>query len=203
MTQAAVSPRKGGGPGKITYEQFLQCYEGIRAEWVDGEVELKGPGFSSHNSLTGFLLRTMSDFIEEHSLGSLFFLAFQMKLPAGGSGREPDLVFVRSERLDLVQRQFIDGPADLVVEIVSPGSQDKDRNVKFREYEAGGVAEYWLIDPDRRTAEFYVLYEGHFVLREPDPNDIYRSVAVDGFWIRVSWLWEPPLQKDVRRELGI
>ena len=120
MTQAAVSPHKGRGPGKITYEQFLKRYEGIRAEWVDGEVEFKmSVTTKPHNSLNFFLLRALGDFVEEHSLGELFFTEVQMKLPAGGSGREPDLVFVRSERLDLVQRQFIDGPADLVVEIVS------------------------------------------------------------------------------------
>ena len=110
---------------------------------------------------------------------------------------------MRTERLHLVQRQFIHEPGDLVVEIVSPGSQDKDRNVKYREYEAGGVSEYWLIDPDRRTAEFYVLRDGRFERREPDAEGVYRSTAMEGFWLRVAWLWEPPSHKDVRRELGL
>ena len=203
MTQAAVSPRKGRGPGKITYEQFLKRYEGVRAEWVDGEVELKMSVSKLHNEVTRFLLFAMGAFIEEQSLGEIFFTQFQMKLPGGGSGREPDLVFVRTGRLDRVVRQFIDGPGDLVVEVVSPESQDRDRNVKFREYEAGGVAEYWLIDPDKETAEFFVLHDGHFERHEPDATGIYRSASMDGFWLRVSWLWDPPSQKEVRRELGL
>ena len=203
MTQAAVSPRKGRGPGKITYEQFLKRYEGIRAEWVDGEVELKMSVSEPHQDANRFVLQTMLDYLVEFPIGKLFFTEFQMKLPGGGSGREPDLVFVRTEHLDRVQRQFIDGPGDLVVEVVSPGSQDTDRNVKFREYEAGGVAEYWLIDPDKRSAEFFVLHDGHFERHEPDATGIYRSASMDGFWLRVSWLWDPPSQKDVRRELGL
>ena len=87
MTQAAVSPRKSRGPGQITYEQFLKRYEGIRAEWVDGEVELKMSGSKPHNEATRFLLFAMGAFIEEQSLGEIFFTEFQMKLPAGGSGR--------------------------------------------------------------------------------------------------------------------
>jgi Uma2 family endonuclease len=203
MTQAAVSSRRSRGPGKITYEQFLKRYEGIRAEWVDGEVELKMSVSKPHNEVTRFLLLAMGALIEEQSLGEIFFTQVQMKLPGGGSGREPYLVFVRTERLELVRRQFIDGPGDLVVEVVRPESQGRDRKVKFREYEAGGVREYWLIDPDKRRAEFYVLQDEHFERREPDAEGVYRSATMDGFWLRVAWRWEPPAQKEVRRALGI
>ena len=83
MTQAAVSPRKSRGPGQITYEQFLKRYEGIRAEWVDGEVELKMSVSKPHNTTNRFIMQTMLDFLVEFPLGEIFFTQFQMKLPGG------------------------------------------------------------------------------------------------------------------------
>lgn len=74
-------------------------------------------------------------------------------------GREPDLLFVAQEHLDRLQETYLDGPANLVVEVVSPESLARDRGAKFVEYEAGGVPEYWLLDPLRRWAEFYCLGE--------------------------------------------
>ena len=50
-----------------------------------------------------------------------------------------------SERLDRVHRTYLDGPADLVVEIVSPESAGRDRGEKYYEYEAAGIPEYWLL----------------------------------------------------------
>ena len=56
----------------------------------------------------------------------------------------------------------MDGPADVVIEIISTGSRSTDRRTKFAEYEQLGVPEYWLIDPLRRQAEFYVYRKGTF-----------------------------------------
>lgn len=82
----------------------------------------------------------------------------------------------------------------VLVEVVSPESLDWDRGAKFAEYEAGGVPEYWLLDPLRRWAEFYRMgkeerYEVEFVGRE----GVYHSEALPGFWLRVEWLWQEPL----------
>jgi len=121
-------------------------------------------------------------------------------------GREPDILFVAQEHLDRLKETYLDGPADLVVEITSPESIVQDRGEKFYEYEAGGVGEYWLIDPQRRRAEFYRLgEEGWYQLIPVDEGGVYRSEVVSGFWLRPSWLWEEPLPRvlDVLRELGV
>jgi Uma2 family endonuclease len=78
------------------------------------------------------------------------------------SGREPDLLFVAQTNLERLKETYLDGPADLVVEIVSPEGVGRDRGVKFYEYAQGGVPEYWLIDPQTEWAEFYRLEEGHY-----------------------------------------
>jgi Uma2 family endonuclease len=68
-----------------------------------------------------------------------------------------------------------------------------------------GVPEYWLFDPIRKRPEFYQLDEnGRYQFVEPDAQGIFRSKAVDGFWIRVEWLWRDPLplEREVLEEIG-
>jgi Uma2 family endonuclease len=94
----------------------------------------------------------------------------------------------------------------MVAEIVSKESINRDRGEKFVEYETAGVSEYWLIDPLRGQADFYQLGEGNFyhpVL--PDDEDKYYSKTVEGFWLRVTWLWQEPLPTlpKILRELGL
>lgn len=128
-----------------------------------------------------------------------------MRTEVHPSGREPDLMFVTRERMQLVQPTFLDGPADLVVELVSPESIGRDRGEKFVEYEAAGVREYWLIDPIRQQAEFYLLgADGRYRLGPLDEG-IYRSQVLAGFWLRVAWLWQKPLPPvlSVLKELAI
>lgn len=117
---------------------------------------------------------------------------FQMKLAA--TGREPDLLFLASEHLDRLKKAHLEGPADLVVEVISPESFSGDRGEKFHEYESAGIPEYWLIDPDHEVAEFYQLdARGRYQLIPADEHGIYRSRVLPGFWLRVTWLWQEPL----------
>jgi Uma2 family endonuclease len=126
---------------------------------------------------------------------------FQMKLE---QGREPDLHFVAREHLDRLKETHLDGPADWVVEIVSPESAGRDRGEKFYEYERAGIPEYWLIDPQTKRVEFYQLSpEGQYQLVPPDVEGVYRSAVLPGFWLRVEWLWQPPQVLDVLRELAL
>lgn len=107
-----------------------------------------------------------------------------------------------NKHLDRLKETYLDGPADLVIEIVSPGPDnvERDRGKKFYEYEQGGVSEYWVIDPQVRRAEVYRLRKGVYRLAFSGENGIYRSEALPGFWLRVEWLWQEPLP-DVARAI--
>jgi len=81
-------------------------------------------------------------------------------------------------------------------------SRARHKGEKFSEYERGGVREYWLIDPARRQAEFYVLRDGVFQPASFDNEGIYRSTVLPGFWMRVDWLWQlPPLSQVTKQWL--
>jgi Uma2 family endonuclease len=103
-------------------------------------------------------------------------------------------MYVSAVHADRLTTFYVDGPADLAVEIISADSDVRDRSIKLLEYEAAGVIEYWLIDPLRRDADFYILGEdGHYHLAPISPDGVYHSHVLDGFRLRVDWLWRDPL----------
>ena len=195
LTPSAAAVQSVPTPGRITFEEFLEwCNGDRRAEWVDGEVVLLSPNSLAHQDLAAFLYELIVAFVRAGNLGRVYFAPILMRLATRPSGREPDLVFVSAEHADRLRETYIDGPADLAVEIVSPESVVRDRGDKFVEYEAAGVPEYWLIDPLRREARFHQRGEdGHYHAATIDSEGFYYSAVLPGFRLRVDWLWQRPL----------
>jgi Uma2 family endonuclease len=194
-------------PAKMTYEEFLaRADEDVPAEWVDGEVILMSPASKRHQRLVSFLTSVLQLFVEANQSGVVLLAPFQMKLASRPSGREPDVLFISSERLDRLKEMYLDGPADLAVEVVSADSQRRDRVDKFYEYEQGGVREYWLIDPLSKQAEFYLLGDdGSYHPAAVGADGEFHSAVLDGLRLKVDWLWQetlPPLLT-VLKEWGI
>jgi Uma2 family endonuclease len=184
----------------MTYEEFLEwCDEDTLAEWTDGEVIMYSPASDRHQDLADFLTSVLRIYVEGHGLGWVRSAPFQMKTGPDLPGREPDVLFVAGEHLNRLKETYLDGPADLVIEIVSPESGPRDRGEKFYEYESGGVAEYLLIDPQRQQAEFYQRGDqGRYHPVFPDDAGRYHARSVPGFWLDVSWLWQAPLPSPIR-----
>ena len=110
-------------PAKPTYEEFLDSVdEDTRAEWVNGETVASSPVSRAHQRLGRFLVKAVSEFVESNGSGEVFYESFQVKTGPDLPGREPDLLFVATENLSRVRQNFLEGPGDLVVEIISPES---------------------------------------------------------------------------------
>lgn len=127
----SISPTGDPSPmPKMTYEEFLDWCGGEKmfAEWVDGEVILMSPASMRHQLVGAFLAALLQFFVEAKDLGLVLTAPFQMKLLR--SGREPDVLFVARERLGLFTKVYLDGAADLAVEVVSPDSGTRDRRDK-------------------------------------------------------------------------
>ena len=193
---------------RMSYDEFLAwCDEDTLAEWVDGEVRMTSPASYRHQDLVAFLQTILRFWVEARELGVIQIAPFQMRLTVPAPrGREPDILFVARDHRERLLTNYLDGPADLLVEIVSPESVARDRGEKFVEYEAAGVSEYWLIDPDRRQAEFYQLDpDGHYQLALGGATGTYVSPRLAGFALPVEWLWEEPLPnlRDALQALGL
>jgi Uma2 family endonuclease len=194
-------------PRKVSYEEFLDwCDEDTLAEWVDGEVIMTSPASNRHQAVVGFLYKILDFYVEQRELGRVIIAPFQMKIGSTLPGREPDLLFIARENLGRLKDTYLDGPADLAVEVVSIESRLRDRGEKLAEYEMGGVREYWIIDPGEQRADFYLLApDGRYERKRPDAKRVYRSEVLTGFWLKEEWLWQepPPKALAVLRELGV
>ena len=182
---------------RMSLQEFLEwADEDVWAEWEDGEVIFLSPASFGHQKIVGFLATLLHLFLEERDMGEVLTAPFSMWLPVSKRVREPDILVVLKENLDRIKKNFLDGPADLVIEIVSEDSILRDRGTKFAEYELDGVKEYWLIDPDKERADFFVLGEDRrFERKLPDRRGFYHSAVLKGFRLNVNWLWQSPLPK--------
>ena len=189
----------------VTIEQFLEwCEEDIWAEWVDGEVIIMSPASRKHQQIADFLSAILRIFSETKNLGLTISAPFSMRLDTTSAVREPDLLFISTANLHRLKESYLDGPADIAIEIISPESIERDREDKFAEYEQAGILEYWLIDPVHEQAEFYILKQGRYHLADIS-DGIFRSHILPGFDLQIAWLWQTPLPNTLRvlREIGI
>jgi Uma2 family endonuclease len=182
---------------KMSYEEFLALPgDGRQMEWVDGETIIFMPPSIRHQFLSGFLFFLFNGFAGLFDLGRVIASPVEMRTRADGPAREPDLLFVAREHLDRLTEQRLAGPADLVVEIVSPESVGRDQREKFVEYAAAGIPEYWWLDPrprHRRFEPFALNDAGGYEPILPDAQGRYHSRVLPGFWIDPAWLWQDPL----------
>ena len=182
-------------PGKISYEEFLEWLDDeTHAEWVDGEVVLMSPVSDVHQDVAGLLLGLIRFFVEVNGLGKVSYEPFVMKTAPHLPARAPDILFVANANLGRLKRRSLEGPADLVMEVVSPDHPERDWVDKRGEYEQGGVREYWIIDPPERRAGFFYLDEnGRYQPIPIDANGVVHSIVLPGVWLKVEWLWQEPL----------
>jgi Uma2 family endonuclease len=192
----APQPRR-----KVTYEEFLQGDWGTHhVEWVNGEVVMMAAVSGEHDDICVFLLSVMNPYVQAKKLGIMRNEPFQMKTGPDLPGRAPDLMFIANENTHRLQKLHLEGPADLVVEVISPGTVGIDRGDKFTEYELGGVKEYWLVDPLRKQAEFYQRGDDGIFRLMPIETGVFKSAVLNGLWLKVEWLWHRPEVLTVLKE---
>ncbi len=191
-------------PQTMTEEEFEAFFgdEDVRAEWVKGEVILHMPEIPQHNDLIGWLAALIRLFADMRTLGRVFVSSVEIR--ALGVRRVPDLCFVSKARQDIIHETRIEGAPDLIMEIVSADSVERDWHDKRVEYERIGVREYWVIDPQNRRVRAYQLTSDGYVVIAEQVGKIHSHV-LQGFWIRPSDLWQEPLPSTLKvlQELGV
>lgn len=178
---------------RMSYEEFLDWADEDRhAEWIDGEVTVFMPTKPRHQLIVTFLSTLLEFYVRFFRLGQTLTAPVEMKASPTSNAREPDILFVAKENQARITEDRLDGPADLIIEVISKESVTRDRADKYYEYEEAGVKEYWLIDSRRgkERAEFWILgQDGKYQPVPLDKKGIYRSKVIPGFWLRSAWLW--------------
>jgi Uma2 family endonuclease len=177
----------------VSFEDYMNFYAEDHCEWVEGMVIKLSPIAEEHDSIFQFLIRLLRDYLDETGEAILHTAPFVMKIIPGAPGREPDLQIIVKERANIVHETMVAGPADIVIEIVSQESIDRDYKTKLAEYEAGAVREYWLLDPIFRKTSFYYLGDdGKYQLIKLE-HDIFHSMVLPRFQLDTRLLWQKPL----------
>jgi Uma2 family endonuclease len=180
---------------QIDFEAFCELVkDGEKADLIDGVIYMASPDNTDANILSVWLICLLDYFVAEYDLGQVFGSRVAFRLD-GRNGPEPDVAFVRKDRLHLVERGRVAGPPDLAVEIVSPESIERDYEKKRRQYERAGVPEYWIIDElEQRVTALRLAAKRKYKEVRPQKGELHSAV-VPGFWLRVAWLWQSPLPK--------
>lgn len=141
---------------KITYDDLLKMPEDNRLrEIIDGELIVSPSPSFEHQDIVGALYRVISDFLDRNPIGRVAFAPLDTVL-ASNQVPQPDLVYVRRERLAIVER-VVSGAPDLVVEVLSEYSRRRDEVRKRELYQQFGVPEYWIVDPEADHVTVYRL----------------------------------------------
>ncbi|MYA21695.1 MAG: Uma2 family endonuclease [Gemmatimonadetes bacterium] len=147
---------------KFTYEDYQHTPEDKRYELLDGELIMVPAPNLGHQRIGAKLGIRLYTFVEERSLGEVFFAPCDVVL-SNTDVVQPDLLFVSNERAHLLLGgDNVRGAPDLVVEIFSPSTAERDQTLKRALYVKHGVKEYWLVDPDARTVSVLLLGEDAF-----------------------------------------
>jgi Uma2 family endonuclease len=175
---------------KLTYDDFLLFPDdGRRHELIDGEHYVTPCPNLAHQRVLGNLYFLIRAWLEQRPVGQVLLSPFDVVFTRFDVV-EPDLLYVSRERAPLIltQKHFTGAP-DIVVEIASPSTRKRDATIKLRLYERSGVAEYWIVDPERKLIRQYCNRDGKFEVRAEfgaDAGDVLRTTHFDGLELSVA-----------------
>lgn len=171
--------------GSWTERDYLELGTNHLVEFSNGSIEVLPMPTKAHQRIVRALFVSLQQFVAACAVGEVFFAPLPVRLWPG-KFREPDLVYVRPER-----GEYCGQPegADLAVEVISPGDENRRRDLETKrwEYAQAGIPEYWIVDPEKRQITVLVLdgptYREHgvFVL-----SDVVTSVVLPGLALPVA-----------------
>jgi Uma2 family endonuclease len=181
---------------KLTYEDFvLFPDDGKRHELVDGEHFVTPSPNTRHQTVLQSLNRILDAFVHERRLGKVFFAPFDVVFGLHDVV-EPDLIYISAEREAILTEANVQGAPDLVVEVLSPSGRRHDEVRKRDLYERGGVAEYWLVDPEAETVKVFRRAEsdagrfGRPLLLSLRDGDVVSTPLLPGLQVPLATIFE-------------
>ena len=169
---------------KLTYDDFvLFPDDGKRHELIDGEHYVTPSPNMRHQQIAGDLFGLMWTYLEAHPVGRVFVATFDVVF-SQFDVVEPDILYLSHDRAARVLTPAnVQGAPDLVIEVGSPGTRQRDETIKRRLYERAGVSEYWVVDPGtdmvriyRRTGDGF----GRAIELSRDAGDVLATPLLPG-----------------------
>ena len=143
---------------KFTYRDYLLLPEGDRRELIEGDFYVVPAPSFRHQIISRNLGNILWEFVRGRSLGQVVSAPTDVVL-SPESVVQPDILFISNERRGIITEANVSGAPDLVVEILSPSTAERDRELKLTLYARYGVREYWIVDPEDSSVEVLTLEE--------------------------------------------
>jgi Uma2 family endonuclease len=177
MAPTKIKPRK-------TVEDYLKLPESTRAELIEGELYMSPSPKFRHQRVVSNLHLALRQFAEARKLGVVLDSPMDVHLPSGDVV-QPDVIFVAEAHKEILV-DWIRGVPDLLIEVLSPESSERDRIVKRHLYEQNGVREYWLVDPADGSIEVLKLAGSRLVPHGYfEEGDSVSSAHLEGLSLQV------------------
>lgn len=177
----------------------------VKAEFINGEIIMHSPVKRRHLDATKYLENLLLNYVMRHDLGAVDSKKALVGLTRNDS--EPNICYWNSDIAASFEDDQMEHPApDLIVEVLSRSTTGRERGVKFEDYAAHGVREYWIIDPVRKAVEQYQLEEATMafatvaVLYE-DQDHTLTSLSVKGFEIPVRAIFDKEANMDALQKI--
>lgn len=171
----------------LTYEEYRRLPDdGKRYELIEGEMHMIASPTTEHQRISFNLTVAIGTHVREQSLGSLFAAPTDVVL-SRRDVVQPDILFVSKDREMIITETHIDGPPDLIIEILSPSTASLDQLVKRQLYARHGVREFWLVSPEASTVEVLELHEGAYRRRAlVGRGDTVTSSVLEGLELAID-----------------
>lgn len=184
-------------------EEFYETMdEDTKAEFIQGEIVFHYPVMKRHNEATKRIMTLLDTYVEGADLG---FVGVEKILTVfSRNDYEPEVCFFNKKKAKAFQPEQMKFPVpDFVVEVLSKSKKalERDRKLKFDDYERHGVSEYWMVDPNEQTVEQYVLKKGRYELVLKSGEGHITSRAVKGFTIPIPAIFDKETHRAALREL--
>lgn len=179
-------------PGKIvlTYDEYCALpSDRNRYEILDGELSVTPAPRTAHQRVSRRFHWAIDNHVVAHRLGETFAAPTDLIL-APTTVVQPDIIFIANDRAPIVTERGIEGAPTLVVEILSPTTQQTDRVTKAQLYARYGIPHYWLLNPELRVFEAYERTGTQYSLvASLKDHDEYRPPLFPGLVIALADIW--------------
>jgi len=172
-----------------TVDDFIELPEGAPFELQNGKLICMSSPKDYHQEVSLNLAAALHYFVKSNKLGVIREAPYDVHLD-NKNIFQPYILFLSNERMNR-KKDWIYGAPDMVVEIISKGTESIDRKIEFRQYEEHGELEYWLVDLGKSTIEVYISEGKKFTGKKVfTAADTIISKVVQGFEIPVSEIFD-------------
>lgn len=168
---------------------YKEVDESTKAEFIKGEIVLHSPAKRWHIKASLKLTLKLGDFVEKNDLGEVYVEKAMISLTR--NDYEPDICFFRkSTSKDFKPEQSHFPAPDFIVEILSDSTEKRDRGIKFTDYQQHGVDEYWIVDPENKSLEQYILKNGEYYLNLKSDHGLVKCKVLEGLEFEIEEIFQ-------------